>query len=165
MDSSDSDHPLSGIVRTIPLCLYVQHSFTYNSYNQDDTYFDDLTHPIIKDFEHKDWNTFANDLTITCASIFPVNPIRYHTVQVLLLNWALDDLGTEVELQALGNQFKSQFNFKTEFWKIPSHESENELEKKLSQIKGTLEGPGNLLIVYYGGHGKWDPRSRSIWTA
>ena len=132
---------------------------------QDDTFFDELTHPVTKDFDHKSWNAFAKDLTIACASIFPPNPIHYYKVHALLLNWAADDLGTGVELQDLGRQLRSQFNFTTEFWKIPSQDSENELEKKLSRIKGELEGEGNLLIVYYGGHGKWDPRNRSIWAA
>lgn len=132
---------------------------------QDDAFFDDLTHPITKDFDHKTWTAFANDLTSACASFFPPNKIQYHTVHALLLNWEFDDLGTEVELQALGEQLRRQFNFATEFWKIPTQESENELEKKMSQVKAGLEGEGNLLIVYYGGHGQWNPRNRSIWAA
>jgi hypothetical protein len=139
-------------------------AYTYSLYNQDDTFFDDLTHPVTKDFEHTDWNTFANDLTNAYASIFPPNPITYHKVHALLLNWAADDLGTDIELQDLGRQLQSQFNFTTEFWKIPSQESDNELEKKLSQVKGGLEGQENLLIVYYGGHGQWH-KNKSIWAA
>jgi hypothetical protein len=140
-------------------------AFSYAPCNQDDTFFDDLTHPVTKDFDHKNWNAFANDLTNACASISPPNPIQYCKVHALLLNWALDDLGTDVELQDLGTQLRSQFNFTTETWKIPSQESDNELEKKLSQVKGELAGQGNLLIVYYGGHGQWDSRQRSIWAA
>lgn len=44
-----------------------------------------------------------------CASISPANPIQYYKVHTLLLNWALDDLGTDVELQDLGTQLRSQF--------------------------------------------------------
>ena len=139
--------------------------FTDTLRTQDDTFFDELTHPVTKDFDHKTWDAFANDLTIACASVFPPNPIQYRKVHALLLNWAADDLGTEVELQDLGTQLRSQFNFTTEFWKIPSQDSENELEKKLSRVKGEMEGQGNLLIVYYGGHGQRDIWNRSIWAA
>jgi hypothetical protein len=137
------------------------HSLTFL---QDDSYFDELTHPVIKNFDHRTWTAFANDLTTAFASAFPLNPVQYDKVHAVLLNWADYDLGTKIELQDLATQFRNQFNFTTECWKIPSQDSENELEKKLSQVKGELEGEGKLLIVYYGGHGQWDAR-RSIWAA
>lgn len=127
-------------------------------------YFDDLTHPVTQNFDHHDWDSFAKDLTIACNSVFPRNPIQYARVHALLLNWIDDDLGTETELNDLDAQLKKQFNFTTEIWKIPNQDAENELEKKLSLVKGEHGGEGSLLIVYYGGHGMWD-QTRSIWAA
>ena len=123
-----------------------------------------MTHPPIKDFDHSDWNAFSKGLVAVCDSVFPQNPVRYNYIHALLLNWADDDLKTDPELNDLDEQLKSQFNLTTEMWKIPSNNAENELEGKLSQVKGEHGGDGKLLIVYYGGHGVWD-QNRSIWAA
>jgi hypothetical protein len=127
--------------------------------------FEDLTHPIRKDFDHKTWNEFASDLTDACSSFFPPKAKQYSQVHGLLLNWKDDDLGTQTELVDLDSLLRDQFNFTTELWEIPSKDSENALEKKLSEVKGELDAEGKLLIVYYGGHGVWNKQNRSIWAA
>jgi hypothetical protein len=123
-----------------------------------------LTHPPRSDFDHINWDAFSRGLVATVDSIFPQNPVQYVSIYALLLNWADDDLGTDTELYDLDAQLQSQFNLTTEVWKIPSNDAENELERKLSQVKGEHGGDGKLLIVYYGGHGIWD-QNRSIWAA
>lgn len=128
-------------------------------------YFDDWTHPLTQDFEHHDWNAFTQNLTNACNSVFPRTATRYTNVHVLLMNWVDDDLQTDSELNDLESQWKSQFNFTTEIWRIPSLDAENKLEQKLSWVKADHGESGKLLIVYYGGHGSWDPNNRSIWAA
>lgn len=81
------------------------------------------------------------------------------------MNWAEDDLGTDIELVDMDALFRDHFNYSSEIWKIPSQHSEDALERKLSEVKVQFGGENRLLIVYYGGHGRHDPSSRSIWQA
>jgi hypothetical protein len=97
--------------------------------------------------------------------VFPQKPAQYIGVHALLLNWLEDDLGTHDELIDLQDVFQDQFNFTAEIWRIPSSQSEDKLEQKISQVKAEFGGENRLLIVYYGGHGKFDVNGRSIWHA
>jgi hypothetical protein len=128
-------------------------------------YFWDSTHPSALDFKHSSWDAFAQDLNKACFSIFPQNPPQYTGVHALLLNWADDDLGTDEELIGFHAQLKEQFDFTAEIWKIPSKEAEYELDRKIVDVRAAHGGENKLLIVYYGGHGKYDRNGRSIWQA
>ena len=97
--------------------------------------------------------------------MFPKNPRQYGGVHALLLNWEGDDLGTDEELTELHNLFRSQFNFTVAIWKIPSVQAEDKLELKISKVKAEHGGENRLLIVFYGGHGKFGRDGRSIWHA
>ncbi len=81
------------------------------------------------------------------------------------MNWDDDDLGTATELSDMHALFQDCFNYSSEIWKIPSRHSEDALERKLSEVKVQFGGENRLLIIYYGGHGRLDPSSRSIWQA
>jgi hypothetical protein len=81
------------------------------------------------------------------------------------LNWEEDDLGTITELKDLETLLRDSFNFTTEIWRIPTTRAEDKLESKISLVKAEHGGENKLLIVYYGGHGRFDPNGRSIWHA
>ena len=132
---------------------------------QDADCFSDWTHPSDLDVKESSWVTFAKELDEACLSIFPKNPPQYTGVHALLLNWADDDLGTDVELVDFQAQLKEQFNFTVEIWKIPSQRPELKLQAKIMDVLNVHGGENKLLIVYYGGHGKHDEHHRSIWTA
>ena len=90
---------------------------------------------------------------------------QYTEVHALLINWEEDDLGTITELEDLKSQFETQFHFTSEIWRIPSRLAEDSLERKIGDVKAQHGTEANLLIVYYGGHGKADKNGRSIWKA
>lgn len=81
------------------------------------------------------------------------------------MNWADDDLGTDPELDELDALLRKTFNYSTEVWKIPSKQTEFTVGQKLAQIASQTAGENRLLIVYYGGHGRFDKSGRSIWQA
>ena len=69
-----------------------------------------------------------------------------------------------VEIVDFQAQLKEQFNFTAEIWKIPSQHPELKLQAKIMDVLNAHGGEDKLLIVYYGGHGKYDKHDRSIWT-
>ena len=81
------------------------------------------------------------------------------------MNWVDDDLGTDVELLELEVLLRVQFNYSTEIWKIPSYQSEDKLERKIADVKAIYGGEDRLLIIYYGGHGRYNRDAQSIWQA
>ena len=133
---------------------------------KDNDIFQDHTHPKDLDFTHlSSWETFLGDLNKIGQSIFPQHPIEYEGVHALLINWFADDLGTDTEVSDMDALFRDHFNYSSETWKIPTRHSEDALERKLSEVKAQFGGENRLLIIYYGGHGRLDPMSRSIWQA
>ena len=110
--------------------------------------------------------TFAEDLNQALKTSFPSDPNHYTAVHVLLLRWADDDLGVQSEISALYSVFETQFHFDVEEWQIPSLNPTRALQEKLYGFQYAHQSETELLIVYYGGHGKSDSRrGRSIWHA
>lgn len=109
---------------------------------------------------------FAEDLNQALKTSFPSGPDPYTAVHVLLLRWTEDDLGVQVEISALCRVFEIRFHFDVEEWQIPSLNPTRALQKKLYGFQDAHQSETELLIVYYGGHAKADPRrGRSIWQA
>ncbi|MCJ1385684.1 hypothetical protein MMC17_008807 [Xylographa soralifera] len=97
-------------------------------------------------------------------------PSRYKAVYVLLLSWADDKTGAREAVEKLQNVFRDQYDFRTEEWAIPQHNSTDSLFTKLreflrvpqdkdmpneSVIAEGKQPPANrdfLRIVYYAGH-------------
>lgn len=122
----------------------------------------DSTH--IKNFEE-----FLQDFNLASKAVLPSEVKRYTNVSVLLFRWEEDDLGTESEISDLNDIFRNSYHYNTQEYHIPSVDSERQLEDCLVSWRKADDGDGtNLLILYYGGHGKLDMQwrlSRSIWTA
>lgn len=120
---------------------------------------------------HVPLEQFTNDLTQSLKCTFPTNPKRYDNVHVLLLRWAEDDLGTAGEIKDLEKVFRETYHYTTECETIPSDDSYNTLEyiithfRKIHDSSDSPDGPNNLLILYYGGHGVRESDNKSIWAA
>lgn len=89
---------------------------------------------------------------------------KYDSVHVLLLYWDADDLGVKTEVENLEALLSgNQFNFKTKTWKIPSESPREKLAERLMTFQ-EYKDIGDLLIVYYAGHGYGDEQ-RCMWNA
>ena len=89
---------------------------------------------------------------------------NYDNVHVLLLQWVADDLGVNTEVENLEALLSGdQFNFTTKTWKIPSESPRERLAERLMTFQENKD-IGDLLIVYYAGHGYGDEQ-RCMWAA
>lgn len=118
-----------------------------------------------------DFNTFLKDFNAAAKCVLPNTPRGYKEVSVLLMRWEDDDdLGTQAEISELEDVFRKLYHFKTTQFLIPSSKSSMALERRLFQWREDDDEDGqNLLVLYYGGHGKlgmeWRPPRSSIWFA
>ena len=92
-------------------------------------------------------------------------PYPYSDVHCLLLKWESDDLSVQDEITALAALFEDRLHFSVEQWQIPDDNSKRALQEKLYTFQDLHQQEDELLIVYYGGHGEFDRRGRSIWRA
>jgi len=91
----------------------------------------------------------------------------YDEVHVLLLSWQGGDVRFQIELDKLSKVFRDYYNYEEgdstiEEFSIPSENSKNVLDEKLSQFLKN-ENPRSLLIIYYGGHGAVNVERRAVW--
>ncbi|KAL2037597.1 hypothetical protein N7G274_009710 [Stereocaulon virgatum] len=78
----------------------------------------------------------------------------YREVGVLCLTWKDDDMQCKAsEVDQLRDLFDQEFNFKTDYFEIPSNRWQTALQKKLSDFCWEYDSPDCLGIIYYGGHG------------
>lgn len=70
------------------------------------------------------------------------------------------------EISRLRETFENLYRFEVDQWDIPSANPTQALKKKIYDFQDAHQSKDELLIVYYGGHGKSDyKRGRSIWQA
>ncbi|KAL1656408.1 hypothetical protein SLS61_000871 [Didymella pomorum] len=82
----------------------------------------------------------------------------YLEVAVLLINWApeLDELKTKSEVEELQSLFRDRFRYNVEAVELNvKRKPQHQLQSSIAQFTQKFDGPGNLLIVYYSGHGVW----------
>ena len=117
-------------------------------------------------FHVKDLATFGQTLTEAAAAAYPTTGIsvRYKAVHVLLLSWVNDDLGVFKEISELDSTFTSIYGCETEQWRILSTRSHNSLAKQLTGFLERYENEENLLIVYFGGHGRMGDNRQCVWS-
>ena len=76
-----------------------------------------MTHPRCYSNDHVEkLETFAKDLNQALKTLFPAGHNPHTAVYVLLLRWAEDDLGVEIESSTLRKVFETQFRFDVEEW-------------------------------------------------
>ncbi|KAF2177835.1 hypothetical protein K469DRAFT_719303 [Zopfia rhizophila CBS 207.26] len=83
-------------------------------------------------------------------------PDGYQNVAVLIVKWAdmLDELKTKAEAEELDAVFRDNFHFETEIIELNvSSKPQHQLNRYLSAFVEKHDGPHNLMIVYYTGHG------------
>lgn len=73
-------------------------------------------------------------------------------------------MGVQYELDDLARVFREYYGFQTETWLIPVAESHMELMGKCFMMVQEFGKEGNLLILYYGGHGLMNPSRQPLWT-
>ncbi|KAJ8112306.1 hypothetical protein OPT61_g5299 [Boeremia exigua] len=82
----------------------------------------------------------------------------YAHVSVLIIRWAdyLDDLKTKKEAQELEQVFRERFRYETETVELNvKGKPQLQLNSCVSAFAEKHNGPNNLLIIYYTGHGVW----------
>ena len=109
----------------------------------------------------------VKSLSMDVRSRWSSRHLPYTKVFALLIRWEQDDLGVEAESRALDDLLRRWFNYSTEEWCIP-HVSRTDtymaLLNKVNDFLKEHDGPDNLLIIYYGGHARQDPRyTGPIW--
>lgn len=83
-------------------------------------------------------------------------PDGYAQVAVLLVKWedALDELETRAEAEELAAVFRDRFHFVTETVELNvASKPQQQMRTYMSAFIEKHDGPHNLLIVYYTGHG------------
>ncbi|KAF2685826.1 hypothetical protein K458DRAFT_387779 [Lentithecium fluviatile CBS 122367] len=83
-------------------------------------------------------------------------PDGYVKVAVLIIKWddELDELKTRGEAEELRDIFANRFRFETETVELNvSSKPQHQINRHLSAFIEKHDGPNNLLIVYYTGHG------------
>jgi hypothetical protein len=76
---------------------------------------------------------------------------KYNNVYVLLLQWVADNLGVNQEIQKLNTLLTTRYGFTTYTYRLPDKDAEDHLTNEILRFRKG-RGPGDLLMVYYGGH-------------
>ena len=72
--------------------------------------------------------------------------------------------GVQGEIDRLDEVLRSRYRFKTETYLIPSENSQRRLHNRIHAFVSKYGNRGNLLLVYYGGHGEKNLRDQSVWV-
>ncbi|KAF2630172.1 hypothetical protein BU25DRAFT_408756 [Macroventuria anomochaeta] len=83
-------------------------------------------------------------------------PEGYEHVAVLIVKWAdeLDELKTRTEALELETLFRDRFHYHTETVELNvKGKAQLQLNSRISSFAAEHNGPNNLLIIYYTGHG------------
>lgn len=110
------------------------------------------------------FHTVCDDIAQTVSSYQPDCQNSYDKVSVLGVHWENDTVGVEPLMRTLlYNVFDTMYGFETEIFEIPT--TANGVCLNSSQIKASFmakftswmvqnQGPKNLMILYYSGHGQ-----------
>lgn len=108
---------------------------------------------------------FCEILTEAVGAAFPNRgKPGYAAVHVLTLSWEDDDLGVITELLELQKVFETLFLFRTQVWKIPSDDSHILLNLRVIQFLQAFGSQENLVVIYYGGHGKMKDGGQCVFS-
>ncbi|KAL4917859.1 hypothetical protein BDW62DRAFT_201412 [Aspergillus aurantiobrunneus] len=91
----------------------------------------------------------------------------YRQATVLALSWEEDDLGVIQEIRQLKTLFNDLLNFEFREYAIPSDRPQAALFCVLADFVLKFGEKGNLIVIYYGGHGDpdLDGDKQSVWAA
>ncbi|OCL02527.1 hypothetical protein AOQ84DRAFT_382595 [Glonium stellatum] len=92
-------------------------------------------------------------------------PDGYLNVAVLIIKWSeeLDELKTGAEVAELDALFREQLNYTTKIVELNvSKKPQHQLNRHLSTFVEEHDGPHNLMIVYYTGHGIYREKEKYL---
>lgn len=89
--------------------------------------------------------------------------LRYKGVYALLLHWKNGGENMREELKRLKDVLGDTYSYTVEEWEIPLRDSHCELNEYLLKWRKSYGAKGNLLIVYYAGHGSMGNGRESVW--
>jgi hypothetical protein len=112
--------------------------------------------------ERYDFESFARHLQ-DAAMLIQRQAESHGHVTVLLLRWA-DDTSTETDLNHLDQIFRTQYNYHTQKWLIPT--IANPSIKLAQRLASVLENTrqGHLVIIFYTGHGYKGDDNQFYWA-
>jgi hypothetical protein len=89
---------------------------------------------------------------------------RYRAIHVLLIRWK-NEKDVLVEMNELGKVLARNYKAEVHNFDIPSQHAARALETRLQNFKQRYSKRGNLLIVYYAGHGSVGDKANLTWVA
>lgn len=91
----------------------------------------------------------------------------YAAVTALMLVWEDDDLGCIKEVRQLSILLEEKFHYQVRQFLIPSERPQSSLSRAISDFLYHYGSPGNLALIYYGGHGDPDLEGErdAVWAA
>jgi hypothetical protein len=72
---------------------------------------------------------------------------------VLLLRWADDDLGVEIELKGLQHVLEDLYHYQVQIYEIPSDKPDKALTRRVLDFLDQ-DSEETLYILYYAGHAR-----------
>jgi len=92
--------------------------------------------------------------------------LGYTAVTALLLYWKENDIGPELEVDAIRDLFQNDFGFTSLTVPIPSQRAQQELNKDIPSFVARYSNQTDtLILLYYAGHGDLDTRGKGLWPA
>ena len=89
--------------------------------------------------------------------------LRYKGVHALLLHWQDGGENMYEELKRLRDVLGDTYYYDVKEWQIPCEDSHCKLSTYMTEWRGLYGTKGNLLIVYYAGHGAMGNARQSVW--
>ncbi len=91
----------------------------------------------------------------------------YNAVTALMLLWEEDDLDCIREVRQFSLLLEERFHYKVRQFLIPSDRPQTSLNRAISDFLYSYGSRGNLILIYYGGHGDPDLEGEreAVWAA
>ncbi|KAM7183554.1 hypothetical protein V8F20_012578 [Naviculisporaceae sp. PSN 640] len=133
---------------------------------------DNYHHDATKDIQRLDCHIRTSDmiqrfdnaiktLSAKVSDKWATRNLPYLRVAVLLIRWEEDDLGVDEEIKELQDLLTRFFRYAVDSWLIPKGTPKRvyiALMNKLHSFTEAHNTEDTLIWIYYGGHGRQDPR-------
>ena len=112
-------------------------------------------------------SALQDELTAELDRYQPFRGSYYAAVTALMLVWQDDDLGCINEVRELSVILEQVFHYTVRQFLIPSERSQASLGRAVSDFLYDHGSCGNLVLIYYGGHGDPDLEGgkEAVWAA
>ena len=117
--------------------------------------------------ESKEITTLKADLTARLRQYRPQRGRYYKMVTALMLLWQDDDLGCLAEVQQFSAILRTDFGYRVQLFSIPTDRPQDSLNRAVSDFLYRYGAFGNLILIYYAGHGDPDlgGERQAVWAA